>query len=234
MKTDEKKLNDFGKFLNSQGFDINLADDFWMEDCRFGEHKLRDIFELCQIFASQSLPSKETIVRFLQYSRGYRYVNEHKEDVDKMIDEFFTSKLSTPKETDESIIFKVNGIITKHIDINNETAFILHYKHEYWGFSIFLMEAGGIAFGRVYWYSDDKDTIYLEGLSVDANFRQSGIGNILLNKLEEIGRNSRPSKFICLWVEKDSWMHEWYKRHGYSDLKDHELEKNSIWMRKEL
>ena len=53
MKSDEQELNEFGQFLNDQGFEIDLSDDLWMEDCRFSEHKIRDIFELCQTYATK-------------------------------------------------------------------------------------------------------------------------------------------------------------------------------------
>lgn len=53
MKTYNEKLNSFGKFLNSQGHEINLYDDFWMEDCIFGEYKIRDMFELYEAYHSQ-------------------------------------------------------------------------------------------------------------------------------------------------------------------------------------
>ena len=41
-----EELDEIGAWLNSQGFDIDLSDDFWMEDYRFSEHKVRDVAEL--------------------------------------------------------------------------------------------------------------------------------------------------------------------------------------------
>jgi hypothetical protein len=40
--------------------------------------------------------------------------------------------------------------------------------------------------------------------------------------------------YSCLLVKKDAWMHEWYKRRGYSDYQDQEGEKDWVWMRKSL
>lgn len=42
----EMNINKIGEFLNSQGYDIDLSDNLWMEDYRFSEHKVRDICEL--------------------------------------------------------------------------------------------------------------------------------------------------------------------------------------------
>ena len=41
-----EELDEIGAWLNSKGYDIDLNDDFWMEDCRFSEHKVRDVAEL--------------------------------------------------------------------------------------------------------------------------------------------------------------------------------------------
>lgn len=39
---------------------------------------------------------------------------------------------------------------------------------------------------------------------------------------------------VCLWVEKNSWMHQWYARRGYLDGDDKEDQENTIWMKKGL
>ena len=106
--------------------------------------------------------------------------------------------------------------------------FISHRKAELWGVSIVIMESKGKACVRLYQYNDDNATVYLEGLSVDEGSRGCGIGAELLEIFEKTGRNLGATAF-CLWVEKGSWMHSWYKRRGYSDLKDHE-EANCVWM----
>lgn len=35
---------------------------------------------------------------------------------------------------------------------------------------------------------------------------------------------------ICLKVKQDSFVYEWYKRHGYSDLCTDEEDKDFMWM----
>jgi len=54
----EKRLIEIGEWLNTQGFDLDLSDSFWMEDCRFGEHKVRDIAELLDDFCNQEVEKR--------------------------------------------------------------------------------------------------------------------------------------------------------------------------------
>lgn len=111
--------------------------------------------------------------------------------------------------------------------------FIFHCDKESWGWEIYIMEKTGKAFGRVYGYKDDKSTAYLAGLSVERGSRKQGIGTELQVLRETIAKESG-AKTVFLWVEKNTWMHEWYKRRGYSDWKDHEDIENNVWMEKAL
>jgi len=111
--------------------------------------------------------------------------------------------------------------------------FISHYTDESWGSSILIMEKDGKAFGRIYWYSDDSTTIYLNWLSVNVESRRQRLGTDLQEIRENIGRKLG-AECSCLSVEKDSWMHEWYKRRGYVDLNDDEDNENFTWMKKSL
>lgn len=115
----------------------------------------------------------------------------------------------------------------------NSHKFIFHCVRETWGWEVYVMEKKGKAFGRVYGYNDDKTTAYLAGLSVEESSRKQGLGTETQKVREAIaGRGG--IKTLCLWVEKGTWMHEWYKRRGYQDWKDHEEQENNVWMRKEL
>jgi len=51
----EKKLIEIGKWLNSQGYDLDLTDDFWMEDY-LTDHKIRDIAELLDDYQRAASP----------------------------------------------------------------------------------------------------------------------------------------------------------------------------------
>ena len=123
-------------------------------------------------------------------------------------------------------------IIFDH-NIPAEQCFIFHHVTALWGESILIMEREGRAFCRIYWYNDDSTTVCLDWLSVDAEVRKQGIGTRLQEIREEIGKN-RGATFSCLQVEKNSWMHAWYKRRGYADWVDNESEENTIWMKKSL
>lgn len=111
--------------------------------------------------------------------------------------------------------------------------FVVHFSSVNWGDEILIMQKDGKAFARAYWYKDDSSTIYLDFLKVDEDIRKQGIGTELQIIREDIGILLN-CIYSCLWVKKDSWMYEWYKRRGYKDYKNHERLDNTMWMRKEL
>ena len=41
-----EELKKIGEWLNIKGYEINLTDDFWMEEYDWGEHKTRDICQM--------------------------------------------------------------------------------------------------------------------------------------------------------------------------------------------
>ena len=94
------------------------------------------------------------------------------------------------------------------------------------------IKADGVAEASVYWYIDDSSTVYLSNLLVNPNCRNKGIGEQLQKMREQIGKDLNANT-SCLWVKKETWMHEWYKRRGYSDLNDHNQE-GFIWMTRPL
>lgn len=111
--------------------------------------------------------------------------------------------------------------------------FISYYSLEYWGFSISIMEKTGKAFCRLYQFNDYSDTVYLDSLGVDVKIRGQGMGTELQLIRENMGVKLGAT-MSCLWVRKNTWMHDWYKRRGYEDWKDNENEENAIWMKKML
>lgn len=110
--------------------------------------------------------------------------------------------------------------------------FISHFTTEYWGCSILIMEKKGRSFGRIYWYNNDQSSVYLDMLSVDKDIRRQGIGTKMQKIREKIGIQYG-AEYCYLWVKKNTWMHEWYKRRGYKDWKKYKKE-NAIWMKKSL
>lgn len=111
--------------------------------------------------------------------------------------------------------------------------FIFHCSPSPWGGSILIMEKYGKAFGRIYWFNDDNTTVYLDWLSVDEDIRRQGVGTKLQIMREKMGVELGAAT-SCLWVVKDTWMHDWYKRRGYEDGMDYNGEENAIWMNKSL
>jgi len=87
--------------------------------------------------------------------------------------------------------------------------------------------------GCIHYYDDDKRSMFISELNVTDEFRRKGVGTLLIQTLEQMCRYYHASN-VYLWVKKDTWAHEWYKRLGYEYLKDHEIEENVIWMVKSL
>lgn len=124
----------------------------------------------------------------------------------------------------------------KTINFNDSSRFISYQNSLSWGGEIMIMEKDGKAFMRIYWYSDDQTTIYLENLSVLPSHRRQGIATELLSIAENVGLKLGATT-ICLWVlwvKECTWLHDWYIQSGYIDLKDHETEKDAVWMKKSI
>lgn len=88
------------------------------------------------------------------------------------------------------------------------------------------------ASASLYLYLDDSSTIYLSNLKVRKQYRRQGFGRKLLEMQEQIGISLNATTF-CLWVQKGSWMHDWFIRRGYSDFNLHER-KGFVWMIKNI
>lgn len=111
--------------------------------------------------------------------------------------------------------------------------FIIHITENEWGGSILVMEKRGVAFCRTYWFNDEDDSIYFDWLDVDKLVRKCGLGTIMLDMHLKIAEDLGIKKSI-LWVKKNTWVCDWYKRRGYEYLKDYEKEENAIWLQKIL
>ena len=82
----------------------------------------------------------------------------------------------------------------------------------------------------LYVYNDDVKTMYLSNVFVFYFERKQGIGNKILLIAETEARKHNADT-ICLQVLKSSWMHDWYKRHGYFDFREDEEDNEYIWMK---
>ena len=85
----------------------------------------------------------------------------------------------------------------------------------------------------LYMYNDDTDSLYLSNVKVNQNMRGQGIGNKILNLVDEEAKKFNVST-IYLKVLEQEWMHNWYSKHGYSDFCYDEEDQNYIWMKKQV
>jgi len=129
------------------------------------------------------------------------------------------------KENNTISLHKLSNALSRIINHR----FIFHISENDLVGSILVMEKNGKAFARTYWFSDDNSTIYFDWLSVDKSERGNGIATLLLNSHIEVAKELNVT--TMLWVKKETWMYEWYKRKGYVDYKDYEKESNAIWMK---
>ena len=60
-----------------------------------------------------------------------------------------------------------------------------------------------------------KPYAYLEGLVVDENFRQKGVGTALLTKLVELAKNKGCYKFIGTSRFTNENVHQFYEKNGF-------------------
>ena len=111
--------------------------------------------------------------------------------------------------------------------------FIQHTNEDKDGFSFSIMEQEGNAFGYAYIYKVNNSVIFLDMLSVSPEYRRQGIGTKLQELREQIGREYG-AEFSKLFVNKDSWLCEWYKRRGYDFNGFRHHRPDHVWMIKNL
>lgn len=102
-----------------------------------------------------------------------------------------------------------------------------------WGTVWYIADKDGSFRFAVYMYDDDPSAIYLSSVFVQEQYRKSGLGNVILSMAEDVGKNLG-AEVIILNVLKNSFMHDWYSRHGYSDFVVNDEDLNYIWMKKSL
>ena len=111
--------------------------------------------------------------------------------------------------------------------------FIQHTNEDKDGFSFSIMEQEGNAFGHAYIYKVNNSVIFLNMLSVSPEYRRQGIGTKLQELREQLGRDYG-AEFSKLFVNKDSWLCEWYKRRGYDFNGFRHHRPDHVWMIKNL
>jgi N-acetylglutamate synthase-like GNAT family acetyltransferase len=94
-----------------------------------------------------------------------------------------------------------------------------------------FMLINGSGYAQLYIYKDKPNHAILSSLSVTCEFRKKGLGTRLQITIEELAKSLNIEE-CYLWVEKGSWMQNWYERRGY--VYDSEYGDNDIWMKKAL
>ena len=114
--------------------------------------------------------------------------------------------------------------IVKHIQFTiteNKTDFgkVFHYRGEGCKFAL-------------YFYDDDRQTMYLSNLYVNRLLRGHGIGNRLLKDIQEeaVNLGAKELRLKCLRV---LWVHSWYERNGFVDFPIN-INEDYVWMYKQL
>lgn len=95
-----------------------------------------------------------------------------------------------------------------------------------------LMDINGFCHAKAYIFDDQKERIFLSELSVCESERRNGIGLLLQEAREDIGRENGCTESM-LWATKGSWQKEWYERRGYEYSSEYE-KYNAEWMLKKI
>jgi GNAT superfamily N-acetyltransferase len=116
--------------------------------------------------------------------------------------------------------------IKNYLQEIGEDKFIYHSSDSDWGWSVMVMEKSGKAFARTYYLNETNNTIYFDWLSVDDEYRKKGLATELLN--QHIKTAEYFNLESMLWVDRNSWKEEWYKRKGYVYYSEYNYK--SVWM----
>lgn len=96
---------------------------------------------------------------------------------------------------------------------------------------IHFMSFDGSVYGQLYFYHDEPEKFMLAELMVSPAKRNKGLGT-KMQQIREKKAKEMGAKTLHLWVEKDSWLIDWYKRRGY--VLDGDMDDKNYWMKKEV
>ena len=91
---------------------------------------------------------------------------------------------------------------------------VIHHNYWYWGESYVIIIANGCGTVTMQIDNDNTEAGHINCLSVVNDVRHKGLGNILLAECEALAKKLG-LKEVYLSAEKDSFVFDWYKRHGY-------------------
>ena len=98
---------------------------------------------------------------------------------------------------------------------------IIHRNKTYYGQNSTVILAPGFAYAMISVMDETPDAAVIHDLCVYENKRGIGFGTDILEAACKEA-NQMGVECIRLCVEPDSWMEEWYKRHGFKDTDWHE------------
>ena len=90
----------------------------------------------------------------------------------------------------------------------------------------------GAAAFAIHYYHDDTNLAILTSLKIKPKHRGKGLGTLTLKKAEQLCLTKGFSR-IALQVQRNTWMHGWYKRHGYNEYEASD-DCFNVWLVKEI
>ena len=85
----------------------------------------------------------------------------------------------------------------------------------------------------MYSYADDRHTVYIANVEIYTKYRGCGFGNEMISFALSTAKKL-DYRLIRLMVKSESWMHCWYKRFGFHDIKHDLNDLTYVWMQKEV
>lgn len=107
----------------------------------------------------------------------------------------------------------------------------IHRNTYKWGESETIIVENGDGFIKIQYDNNFPEDGLIESLSVISGKRRMGMGKLLL-KAAELKITEKGKKYARLYVEKDTWLVDWYLRNGYNI--DGEIDEIYFDMIKEL
>lgn len=117
---------------------------------------------------------------------------------------------------------------------NQQSPPVIIQSDWFWGASIHVIAADGKALVKMVIDNDNTEDCDLYDLNTHPSCRRQGYATMLMQEAEKIAL-SMGIKRLNLWVEKKSWMEQWYRQMGfYIEEFRKPPNENTIWMVKYL
>lgn len=94
---------------------------------------------------------------------------------------------------------------------------VIHDERSFWGRTVVIVLDGGYALAMVSMMDGDESVATIHDIMVHIDRRGIGLGSLLLEQAVETAR-LMGAQTAKLAVDPDSWMCDWYKRHGFKEV----------------